>query len=329
VLVGASVVGLGRADVEVRAGRIAAIGAGLVAAGAVRVDVSGRFLAPAFIDSHVHLAYLPRADEMASGGVAAAVDLGAPLRFLAQTHHPLALRMSGPMITAVGGYPTDSWGRDGYGHEVRDGQEAAAAVDVLWAQGARVIKMALTGSRDLPEPVLRSAANRAHELGALVVVHALGEDGVRTAARIGADVLAHTPVEPLSTATLSDWKGRSVISTLRAFGGAPATLQNLRALRDAGATVLYGTDFGNTRTPGIDGAELALLERAGFGGEEILTMATSAPAARWGFERLGSIAVGQAASLIVLDADPAEAPATLARPLRVYIDGVEPVPAGG
>ena len=81
-LTGGTVVGHGRADVEVADGRIVAVGT--VSQTAERIDVSGRFLAPALVDSHVHLAYLPEAAAMADGGIAAAVDLASPLSFLSE-----------------------------------------------------------------------------------------------------------------------------------------------------------------------------------------------------------------------------------------------------
>jgi imidazolonepropionase-like amidohydrolase len=108
-----------------------------------------------------------------------------------------------------------------------------------------------------------------------------------------------------------------VISTLRAFGGSKAAVANLRALRDAGATVLYGTDFGNTTTPGIDGDELALLAQAGLDGAAILAAGTSTPAAFWGLEGFGRIEIGAEAHVLVLDADPTVDPTTLSRIVRV------------
>lgn len=43
----------------------------------------------------------------------------------------------------------------------------------------------------------------------------------------------------------------------------------------------------------------------------------------WHMDDLGTIAVGKAASLLVLQADPLQKPQTLAQPLAVYLDGVE------
>ena len=47
----------------------------------------------------------------------------------------------------------------------------------------------------------------------------------------------------------------AVVSTLAAFGGSPAAVDNLRRLHAAGATVLYGTDLGNTRDAGPSAEE--------------------------------------------------------------------------
>ena len=149
----------------------------------------------------------------------------------------------------------------------------------------------------------------------------LGDADAARAATAGIDVLAHTPVSALAASTLSAWSGKAVISTLAAFGGGSTTLANLRALRDAGATVLYGTDFGNTRTAGLDPEELVLLSEAGLTPAEILAATTSAPAAYWGFDDLGSITPGKSASLLVLDRDPLVVPLTLAHPRQVWIDG--------
>ncbi len=308
-------------------GRITAVGptagSGVDEAGATVIEGSGRWLVPAFIDSHVHLAYLPAVAEMAAGGVAAAVDLAAPEAFLALDHAPMQIIAAGPMVTAEGGYPTESWGRDGYGLECAGEAEAVAAVDHLFAAGAGVIKLPINGSPGLDEGAVTAAVARAHEHGLKVASHAMGESSAALAGRAGVDLLAHTPVEALSEATVAAFAGRAVVGTLAAFGGGAPAADNLRRLRDAGATVLYGTDFGNIRTPGIYESEIGALEDAGFTAAEILTMGTSAPAAYWGLSELGGLAVGQRASFLLLRADPLTWPRGLADPERVWIDGVE------
>ena len=326
ILRGASLPGGGTADLEVIDGRIAAVGSVPAPAspGAEEVvEASGQWIVPAFIDSHVHLAYYPAAAEMAAGGVAAVVDMAAPTSFLGTSQGPLQVLASGPMVTAVGGYPTQGWGAGGYGLQVSGSEEAAAAVSELHGLGAGLIKLPVTGGSQLGEPALRAAVERAHALGLKVSTHALGAGESELGAAVDCDLLAHTPTSLMSSEALQAWGGRGVVSSLRAFGGGDAALANLAALHARGSVVLYGTDFGNTRTPGIDRIELLLMEEAGLSAAEIIAAGTSVPAEYWGFDGLGALEVGKRASFLLLDADPHADIGVLATPSRVWLDGVE------
>ena len=315
---GAVLLGAGEvADLSVAEGRFAAVASDE----ATIVDASGRWIVPAFIDSHVHFAYRPRTDEVLAGGVAAGVDMAAPAECLAKDLAPMRVLWSGPMVTAVGGYPTDSWGRDGYGIECADAQAAEDAAVTLAEAGAGLIKLPLSGSAVLDEGALRAAADAARARDLLVSAHALSDAEAALAARIGADVLAHTPTRALDEATVAAWSDRAVVSTLAAFGGSGDAVANLRALRAAGATVLYGTDYGNLSDDGISGREIDLLVEAGLSGEDILSAATAVPAAFWGFDGLGTLDPGAEASFLILTADPREEPAALASPEQVWIQG--------
>lgn len=323
VLRGAEIIGHGRVDLEIDDGRIIAIGA--VDRSLPGDDLSGKFIVPAVIDSHVHLAYLPVGEELLTRGVAAVVDLGAPLAWLDAPLVPAALRVvaSGPMITARRGYPTRDWGADGFGREVGGPNEASAAVDELADHGAKIIKLPITGPPVLDERALRAAVERAHTRGLKVVSHALADADAALAAKVGVDVLAHAPVEPLRDATVAAWSGRAVIGTLAAFGGRTSAIDNLRRLRAAGVTVLYGTDLGNTRDAGVSVDEIELLRAAGLDGAAIVAACTTVPAQLWGLEAgPGVISVGAPASVLVLRADPRVDPSGLAAPIAVYIDGV-------
>lgn len=291
-------------------------------AGAPVLEARGRWVVPGAIDSHVHLAYLPRGRDMLRGGIAAVVDLGAPLESLAAVGEPAALVVvpSGPIVTARGGYPTRDWGAGGFGLEVDGATAGVRAVDVLVDAGARVIKVAVVDPPALDAATLRAVVSRAHAHGLKVAAHALLERHAWVAAEAGVDVLAHTPVEPLRDATVAAWSGRAVISTLAAFGGDRETLDNLRRLREADATVLYGTDFGNRRTPGIDDLEIALLGQAGLDGAAILAAMTTTPRAYWGLAQ-GSLAVGAPASFLLVARDPTQEPAALAEPTAVFVAG--------
>ncbi|MCA9717177.1 MAG: amidohydrolase family protein [Myxococcales bacterium] len=323
VLVGGRVAGGGRLDLELEDGFITAVGVfdGATLEGAEVIDVTGKWLCPAFIDSHVHLAYLPVASSLAARGVAAAVDLAAPLPFLERLPTRPRVLASGPMVTAVAGYPTLGWGANGYGIECADATAAVAAVDLVVSAGAAVVKLPITNPPTLDPVALAAATARAHEHGLKVVTHALEDKHVQLARAAGVDVLGHTPVLPLEPATATGWGGRAVVTTLAAFGASQATLDNLGALRDAGATILYGTDLGNSQDAGIQAAELAAMMTAGLDGAAILAAGTLTPASYWGLDTLGSLEVGKAASVLVLDEDPVSAPMTLSAPAMVFMDG--------
>ncbi|HET9620292.1 MAG TPA: hypothetical protein VFP84_02920 [Kofleriaceae bacterium] len=283
---------------------------------------TARWLWSPIIDSHVHVTYWPVADQLARTGVEAVVDLAAPEPTLDHAADPhdasIDVLAAGPMLTRPGGYPLASWGADGYGVACADAASVTAVIDRLAAHGARVIKLAL--DRDGLDPALiptAVAAAHAHQLK--VAVHALSDASAAAAGRAGADVLAHTPVEPLSDTTIAWWRGRAVISTLAAFGGRATTLDNLRRLRAAGAIVLYGTDLGNTRIAGPNPDELGLLRAAGLDDAAITAAMTTAPAAFWGlaFE----LAPGRAASFLVLDGDPRRDARVLLAPRAVWQRG--------
>ncbi|WAS92660.1 amidohydrolase family protein [Nannocystis punicea] len=325
VIRGAEIVGVGVADLAVKDGRIAAIGS--VPAGPPELRRAGRWIVPAAIDSHVHLSFLPGGRRLLDAGVAAVVDLAAPLSGLAEREAPpeLVVLPSGPMITARGGYPTRDWGSDGYGLEVESAAAAEQAVDTLADAGAKVIKVPVTDAPALPPATLRALVTRAHARGLKVAAHALLDRHARVAAEAGADVLAHAPVEPLQARTVEAWAGRAVISTLSAFGGAAG--ENLTKLRAAGMTVLYGTDLGNTQIAAISGEEIDLLLEAGLDGQAILTAMTTAPAQYWGLDQAtppgpGVLRVGGVASFMIVAADPRLTPGTLAEPEAVFVAGV-------
>lgn len=296
---------------------------------AVRIDISGEriasvepgegsgFVWPVVVDSHVHLAYWDVASELARNGVGVAVDLAAPERITpAEELHVLS---SGPMLTHPGGYPLDEWGSDGYGIGCADEACVRATVDHLADHGARVIKLAMDGD-GLDPALVPAAVDAAHAKQLPVAAHALSNASAMIAARAGVDILAHTPVESLSDETVKAWSRRTVISTLAAFGGTDATVENLRKLRVASVTVLYGTDLGNTREAGVNARELDLMKQAGMDDAAITAAMTTVPLAYWNLP-LAQFAPGDEATFLVLDADPRTDADALASPREVWLRG--------
>ena len=274
----------------------------------------GRLLVPAFVDAHVHLAVAGEVQgELLRNGVAAVLDLGAPLASLPFAASPLRVVFSGPMLTAPRGYPTQSWGANGFGAQLATAYEAREAVAQVADKGARLVKLAFDPRYPLlGAAVARAAVEEAHRRGLLAAAHALEAGSVRRAVEAGCDVLAHTPREELPEELLRLLSGKWVISTLRAFGVAP---ERLRALREAGMRVAYGTDLGNEGTaPRIEQRELELLAEAGV---DPLQAATSAAAELLSLPPPALVEGAEASLLVVRD----ESPAALAHPEQVYSRG--------
>lgn len=315
VLAGGTIAGRGIDDIEIRAGRITAVGG--VDPALRRLDATGLWVAPAFIDAHVHGVYRQSGGEQARGGIAGAVDWAAPLDQVGSPVGPHTV-WAGPILTAPGGYPTQGWGRDGYGLECAGVAACADAVDTVRGAGAGVVKVAVGASGpQLSDAELAAIVERAHGFDLLVGAHALSDAAALRAGRAGADILVHAPTEPLSDETVATWAGRAVVPTLSAFDGRVAAEQ----LREAGATVLYGTDLGNTQTAGISDTELSRMVQSGMDGAAILEAGTVAPARVFGFADLGAVEVGKEASLLVLSLNPVVTPTTLASPVAVLMRG--------
>jgi imidazolonepropionase-like amidohydrolase len=279
-----------------------------------RQDATGLTIVPAFIDAHVHLSVAGDVALVARvelrRGIAGVLDLGEPERLLPIDPRPLRARYSGPLLTAPGGYPTQTWGKDGYGLELSTAAAAREAVARLADKEARFVKIAFDPRFPLlQQDVARAAADEAHRRGLFVAAHALDADSVRRALDAGADVLAHTPRDELPPDLLARIKGKWVISTLFAFGVSP---DRLRTLKQAGARIAYGTDLGNEQTkPGIDERELALLVAAGV---DPVKAATADAAELLGFRDLGRLSVGSTASLLAVRS---LSPSDLAEPVWV------------
>lgn len=141
----------------------------------------------------------------------------------------------------------------------------------------------------------------------------------------GIDELAHGlwGNERIPTATLRRMveQGMVIVPTLH-IDPSPERLRNLGRFLEGGGKVVYGTDMGNAGPPpGIDPTEVSLMVRAGMTASQALASATSGAAEYLGLSGLGRIAVGAIADLILVEGNPAEEPAALARMVMVVRTG--------
>lgn len=297
------------------------------------------WVGPGIVDAHVHLAFGSLEDCLPAGLVGVR-DLGAPSAAARQwrtgRRSPRIgcpfVAAAGPIITAPEGYPSRSWGADGFAAFAGSVRRARALVRRLANEGADVVKIALEpGDADWPVPsseIARAVVDEAHTVGLAVVAHALRVDMVRRAVESGVDELAHTPTERLPADLVERIAGANiaVVSTLQTFfsdGDGEVAAANAADLHRAGVVLRYGTDFGNAGTrPGVDPRELDRLADTGLGRLGALRAATEtsaqAPGMRW---RTGHLRVGEPAALVLLSGDPVAEPEVWLAPLAVLVDG--------
>ena len=282
-----------------------------------RLDLPDVTLVPGFIDTHVHIGFA-RPRDVLEGGVTTVRDLAWPPEKI----HPLARRSkdadfegpeifaAGPMLTAPGGYPTRAaWAPPGTGLEIRNPQEARAAVDLVAAEGAIVVKVALNPpvGPTLDLETLRAVVERAHDRELEVTGHVHGLDELEKALEAGVDELAHmlmsTEAIPEHVLDRMVASGMIVVPTLsvRSSRDLDVAVENLRAFLERGGQVVYGTDLGNEGPkPGIDLREVTAMGAAGMDPRAIAASATSEAARHLGLTDRGTLEPGRRADLIGL-----------------------------
>lgn len=240
-----------------------------------------------------------------------------------------AIRSTGEGIAAVGALPPKAV-LNTLGlmetplHEVADRDQADQAAQKLLAAGVDGIKLFLSSpnAKALDAPTIAAAVECAHRRAKPVFAHPNDGSDVLAALQGGVDIVAHTTPhsgawdrailaqiskrKPALVPTLMLWKEtmrHDRISAQRKI--VETALDQLRAWRDCGGDVLFGTDFGAVGA--FPGDEYALMARAGMGFREILGSLTTAPAERFGFaNERGRVSVGFRADLAVLQGDPDE-----------------------
>ncbi len=330
-LVGARVLlggALEPAVVVVQDGRIVAVDQGSTAPQGARVrDLTGLTLLPGFIDTHVHVQF-SSAEEILAGGVTTVRDLGSP-REVRETAAatPLGMVLVGHILTPTGGYPTRSWGGQGESREVADAEDARVAVAEQLEEGATVIKVALesAGGPLFSSEVLAALVEAAHAEDVRVTAHVGDPDGLALAMGAGVDELAHLPLYDISPDEMGRVAEAGVVlcPTLAIRGGDAGASRAVAAYREAGGTVLYGTDLGNSGTvPGIMPSEVRALLAAGLTPAEVVDAATVVAADHLGLPDRGRVEVDAVADLVAVAGDPLADPSAYGDVRLVLASGI-------
>jgi imidazolonepropionase-like amidohydrolase len=209
------------ASVLVDGDRIAHVGPAAelpIPPGAAVLDAGGGTILPGIVDSHAHTtldAAVRRT--MLACGVTSVCDLGSEVRrvrHFKQVHGGRRRRRrreepaarcfcAGPILTVPGGLP-DAVFMSRLNHEVRDPEEARAAVADLHGRGADVIKLFMhqvVNGRSYPILSLaqvRAIVEEAHAREMLVRVHVWGVPPTEVALAGGVDVIEHGPKPEIS-----------------------------------------------------------------------------------------------------------------------------------
>ncbi len=292
---------------------------------------------------------------LTSRGFVHAVDTGSDLQnTLALRKRIEAGEIAGPSILTAGSGLAPAGGSPYYIlparlPEAASAEEATAIIARELDDGAGVVKL-FTGSWARPDAivvmpvdVVRAAVAVAHRRGNLVIAHPSNSAGARAAIEGGVDFLAHTfgteldgrPWDRALPSRMSA-RGMSLIPTLKLFSyelrraNLPSAViervtrnarEQLRAFRQLGGQVLFGTDVGYL-TDDDPTDEYVAMQDAGLRYPAILATLTTAPAARFGgAKRTGRLARGMAADVVVADGRPDRDIRALSRVRHVLRNG--------
>lgn len=246
------------------------------------------------------------------------------------------------------------------GRIVKSIDEGIEAIRYQIKDGVDFIKLAMDGDSMNPSSVRLACAFRqeevnalvseAHRLGRKVVVHARGSEGVLYAARAGVDLIFHASWMDEAALEAVVKSGSALCPTLNLMVNTieftqptdpchaglveahkrelEAAVRNLTRAREAGVRFLVGSESGFAVTPYGEWNARELenhVKYLGFAPAQVLQQATKHNAWFTRFaDRVGRIAVGAAADILVLDANPVTDISTLQRSENIaalYLDG--------
>jgi len=232
-------------------------------------------------------------------------------------------------------------GPDAIRREVR--RQIRAGVDniKLAASGVEVGPYAWTWMTTFSEEEIRVAVEEAHRWGRTVAVHAQSYDAVRFALRAGVDTIEHGTRMDDETIALFKRSNAILVPTLCTLFSVlelgstlnllpkqreemavnePLWLDSLRRAREAGVPIAAGGDIGNRYPQGSNAREIVHLIKVGLSPMEALCAATSvASRVLKRQQQIGTIEVGKAADLLLLDGDQLANIEILLEPVRIAL----------
>jgi imidazolonepropionase-like amidohydrolase len=295
-------------------------------------------------------------------GVTTVRDLGAPGFVACEVGRAIEEGIvPGPRVLGAGWALTIT---GGHGHgmfaQEADGPDGVrAAVREQMRGGARAIKVVATGGVLTPgiavdftaftPEELEAATDEAHKWGASIAAHAIGRTGITQAVRAGVDSIEHGSDVSPETARLMKEQGTFHVPTISALQGmldhpdeipgyalekarliVDRARESFRRVVRAGVRQACGTDAGTPFNPhGNTPMEIARMADWGLTALKALQSATSNAAALLRVDdRVGTVAPGMAADLVLYDGDPVDDLGVLLKPALVLKAGERVAGAG-
>ena len=303
--------------------------------GATHVDLTGRTVIPALVNTHVHLGVshaelTEQLQQYAYYGVGTVQSMGLDSGAMVMEMRGESVPGGARYLTAGRGITAPEPGRSEVPHWITTEEEARAAVEELSGQGIELVKIWVddrNGEFDKLTPELYGAViDEAHANGQLVAAHIFSLEDAKGLLRAGVDAFAHSvrdiDIDEEGLALFREHPNVVLIPNLPGSDGDayPVQARNLALLNGAGTRIAMGTDGGS---PPAAHQEMADMVMAGMSPAEVLVASTSTGAAFLGLDDVGTIAVGNVADFVVLEANPVDDIANTQRIVSVYLRGVE------
>jgi imidazolonepropionase-like amidohydrolase len=321
--------------VVIQGERIVAVGSHsqvTIPAGARVIEVQGAAILPGFIDAHVHAAFdRDHLESWAQSGVTTVKDFGNGgdrhrlFTFRDEVRgDPQYARLLtvGPYVTVPGGYPIVPWGDNAL--TVNSPEDARQKVGQLLDDGADMIKIAIESGTIFREslPMLSPEEAAAivelvHQRGTLVGAHVTVAKDLKRALDAGVDVITHMvgdylPDELIAraveagicwTPTLGMWED---VDRRYPVHTKATVMNNLGRFAAAGGRVALGSDYGDYIAEfSLPIHEIELMQEAGMAPMDIVVAATQIAAQSCNLgQEIGTLEVGKAADLLIVDGDP-------------------------
>jgi imidazolonepropionase-like amidohydrolase len=314
---------------------VGAVGELAMPPGATHVDLTGRTVIPALVNTHVHLGVTheeltEQLQQFAYYGVGTVQSMGLDTGAMVMEMRGESVPGGARYLTAGRGITAPEPGRSEAPHWVTTPDEARAAVAETAGQGVELVKIWVddrNGEFDKLTPELYGAViDEAHANGQVVAAHIFSLEDAKGLLRAGVDAFAHSvrdiDIDDEGVALFREHPNVVLIPNLPGADGDAFAVQarNLALLNGAGTRIAMGTDGGS---PPAAHQEMADMVTAGMSPAEVLVASTSTGAAFLGLDDVGTIAVGNVADFVVLEANPLDDIANTTRIAAVYLRGAE------